>query len=59
VDVPSSAAWHWRTLTVGTTDEGMATLELCMPSLTAGGLQTWTSRLRNAPDARRIGPFYG
>jgi hypothetical protein len=44
---------------VGTTDEGMATLELCMPSLTAGGLQTWTSRLRNAPDARRIGPFYG
>ena len=55
----STAAWRWTTLTVGTRD-GMETLELLLPPMPEGseGLEEFTAKVRRAPDASRIGPFY-
>ena len=61
-------AWRWHTLTVGLID-GMATVELylpasistgakALPGATAPRLRRFTARVRNTPDAAKIGPFY-
>ena len=57
------ATWSWQSLTVGLTD-GMAKVELLMPSLTRCNVHVpkvvaFDASVRNPPDPRKIGPFYG